>query len=100
MKLEPHRDTPARRPSPSLSFFVFDGLGFSADALLRLLCLRPCGLQVGLTGFEKAFSSHEARPPNHIETPSPIADAKIGKVFHDEEVARLLDGMRAFGARI
>jgi len=35
VKLEPHRDTPARRPSPPLSFFVFDGFGVGGMFLLR-----------------------------------------------------------------
>jgi hypothetical protein len=41
------------------------------------------------------FISLEARSPGHAQTPPQITDAKIGKVFHVGDMARLLDGMKS-----
>jgi hypothetical protein len=43
--------------------------------------------------FGHLHSSLEAGTPGHAQIPSPITDAKIGKVFHGD-VAWLLDGMK------
>ena len=50
------------------------GFDLAMDTLAVRLTIPPCG------------------SPSHAQTPSSITDAKIGKVFHEDE-ARLPDGM-------
>jgi hypothetical protein len=73
----------------------------SGAALIWLLCLRPGGLQVGLTGFLERFANQRLQTalnapisldtgnPGHAQICPPISDAKIGKIFHG-----LLDGLK------
>jgi hypothetical protein len=44
----------------------------------------PRGLQAGTNGFLHSPSGAEAGGSNHAKPTSPIANAKIGKVFHGD----------------